>query len=128
MSEQQQTWQRPETKVYALTEDELKDLDEESLNFIKQEYVEGGHSPWMKHPQYANTETTSQTTMLEKAMDFFKILASKQGEGFTHVGVGDKKYKNAGNNIFRSNWNKDGGFKKKKAWTPYQKKEEYLEE
>lgn len=123
MSEQ---YQRQETKVYALTDEELKSLDEDSLAFIKEEYVEGGHSAWLKHPQYQNTETTSQTTILDKAMDFFKLMVSKQEGGFTHVGVGEKKYKNAGNNIYRSKWYKDGD---KKKWNGnYQKKINYLEE
>lgn len=125
---QEQQYMRKETKVYGLTDEEVKGLDEDSLTFIKEEYVQGGHSAWMAHPQYQNTETTSQTTMLEKAMDFFKILASKQGEGFTHVGVENKKYKVAGNLVYRSNWNKDGGSGGGKKWGNYQKKEEWLEE
>lgn len=123
-TQQQQKW---ETKIYTLTEDEIKTIDEESLEFIKEPYVQGGHSPWFPSPTNQYVEQTSQTTILEKAMDFFKMLSAKQGEGFTHVGVGDYKYRIQNNNVNRSKWNKDGN--KKKPWNGnYVKKDKFLEE
>ena len=126
MSEQQQQ-QKWETKIYALTEDEIKEIDEKSLEFIKTPYVQGGHSPWFPSPTNQYVEQTSQTTILEKAMDFFKLLSAKQNEGFTHIGVGDYKFRIQNNNVNRSKWNKDGS--KKKQWNSnYEKKDKFLEE
>jgi hypothetical protein len=129
MSETQQVQksQQNEVKPYILTEDEIKELDKESVEFLQQEYVEGGQTFWIKHPKYDNAIVTNQATILDKAMDFFKFMADKQQkEGYSHVVIGDKKFKIGGEYIWRSKFYKDG---EKKPWkSSYVKKDKFLEE
>lgn len=122
MSEQQQ-----EVKPYILTENEIKEIDEDSKTFLQQEYVEGGQTFWVKHPKYTNAIVTNQLTIAQKALDFFELMAEKQKEGFTHVVLGDKKFKIGGEYIWRSKFYKDGD---KKPWgkSQYVKKDKFLEE
>lgn len=121
MSEQQQ-----QVKPYLVTEVELKEFDEKSLEFMQQEYIEGRQTFWVKHPKYTNAIVTNQLTIAQKALDIFEFIADKQKEGFTHVIIGDKKFKIGGEYIWRSKFYKDG---EKKPWNSnYEKKDKFLEE